>query len=111
MNNSERRGPCLDLMHADTGHLLTDSARSLSMQGICNWAQLGRIRRFLKFVKREDPPAEGLATLWSQLRSDDLLSEVKRQQGELVLMEKATAYAPKTRRTMNGRFFGPHNPA
>ncbi|MBI4324101.1 MAG: hypothetical protein HY674_02435 [Chloroflexi bacterium] len=29
--------------------------RSMSMEGTCNWAQPGRIKRFLKFVKQEEP--------------------------------------------------------
>ncbi|MBI4658538.1 MAG: SAM-dependent DNA methyltransferase [Verrucomicrobia bacterium] len=31
--------------------------RSMSMEGTCNWAQPGRIKRFLKFVKSGDSPA------------------------------------------------------
>ena len=34
--------------------------RSLSMEGTCNWAQPGRIKRFLKFVKQEKQVAPEL---------------------------------------------------
>ncbi len=47
----------------------------------------------LRFVDKL--PADELATLWSRLHSDDLPVEVNRQQRELVLMEKPTAYAAK----------------
>ena len=60
MNICERRGLCLELMHTDIGKPLTDSARSLSMEGTCNWAQPGRIKRFLKFVKQEKQVAPEL---------------------------------------------------
>jgi hypothetical protein len=45
--------------------------RSMSMEGTCNWAQPGRIKRFLKFVKQEKPSSEQTAMLWSRLNSKD----------------------------------------
>jgi hypothetical protein len=44
----------------------------------------------LRFV--DELLAQELATLWSQLHSDDLPVEVNRQQRELVLMEKSATY-------------------
>ena len=43
--------------------------RSTSMVGACKWAQPGRIKRFLKFGKQEEPPTEDHTTLWSRLHS------------------------------------------
>lgn len=37
--------------------------RSLSMEGTCNWAQPGRIKRFLKFVKEAEPAPPELPLL------------------------------------------------
>ncbi|MBI2929920.1 MAG: site-specific DNA-methyltransferase [Verrucomicrobia bacterium] len=50
----------------------------------------------LRFV--DELPAEDLATLWSQLHSDDLPVEVNRQQREMVLGEKPGTYGLKAKR-------------
>jgi hypothetical protein len=72
--------------------------RSMSMEGTCNWAQPGRIKRFLKFVKQEEPPTEEFATLRSRLHSADLPVEVNRQQRELVFRDKPSACATSRKR-------------
>ena len=46
----------------------------------------------------DELPAEELATLWSRMHSDDLPVEVNRRQREIVLMEKPTTYAAKSKR-------------
>jgi len=46
----------------------------------------------------DELPAADLATLWSQLHSDDLPVTVNPQQKELVLMEKPPAYAARRKR-------------
>jgi hypothetical protein len=48
--------------------------------------------------KTDESFLELLATLGSQLHSDDLPVEVNRRQRELVLMEKPTAYATRPKR-------------
>lgn len=68
----------------------------MSMEGTCNWAQPGRIKRFLRFVKREKPPTEEFPTLWSRLHSDDLPLEVNQKQGGLVLKNMPTLCVPKS---------------
>ena len=50
----------------------------------------------LRFV--DELPPEELATLWSRLHSNDLPVEVNSRQRDLVLMEKAVAYAAKPKR-------------
>jgi len=65
-----------------------------------NWAAFEKNRTCLAasaFRSVDELPAEELATLWSQLRSDALPATVKRQQKELVLMEKPAAYAEPLR--------------
>jgi hypothetical protein len=46
----------------------------------------------------DELPTEELATLWSQLHSDELPLEVNRHQRELLLMEKHAVYSLRPRR-------------
>jgi site-specific DNA-methyltransferase (cytosine-N4-specific) len=75
-----------------------------------HWLAFEKDRTYLaasafRFV--DELPAEELATLWSRLRWDDLPVDVKRQQREMVLIEKAARYAAKAKRgdnQANGHF-------
>jgi hypothetical protein len=67
------------------------------------WLAFEKDRTYLaassfRFV--DELPAAELATLWSQLHSDDLPVEVNRQQRELVLREKPAGSGAKSKHTV-----------